>query len=709
MAKYTGENGKESATASLFVDDIDTKKPEITITADKDIIADMTSADKASISVSDDISGIKTATMTTPSGESVSIENGIDITERGKYVINAVDNIGNEVTKEITLRNVPEIITTPEVSRGSIVKGDVEVKVTGDIEQGGFTVNGETVSAKTYTAKAKTFDSISYSINVTDKYGYAKTLNFTIDDTVLDAPTLTITPDTTDYVQGPVKVTVDASTVMEGADVKYEVIYMDGNGNVEESAYPNGGIEVDRNATVNVWYVTADKSSAKAVAKITNIDETAPVLSVDSGEKKVVIDNKQTSANSVTVSANDTESGIDKLEYKLRTATTYKETSSNIMTITEPGTYDIKATNKAGLVSEDEITIFAKPSINTNPKIVNGQTSSKAVIISKGSVGHSSTELTVNGTVVNESYTAGQDENGRQEDGSYYAVAKDKFGSIVELRFSIEYGIPEAPSIILSTTAPTNNDVDAAVVLPTSANLSTHTYKLYYRVDYVDTSLYADGEDNETIHSYTTPVALKGNATLTAWYTREEIGVDDAKLERSEEVSATIDNIDKHSPELFVESGEDGIIIGSDDKTSASSINVYATDEGLGIKSIGYRFGTEDAKFVDIAKDSATRLTAKGTYYFTVEDMAGNKDTKVVTLVEKPEFTLTPEVDDGMTVASPVTVTSKDMDKVTITDANNNNVTLDENSQITADGTYTVKIPDVYGYSRQLCYFHYGK
>jgi len=145
----------------------------------------------------------------------------------------------------------------------------------------------------------------------------------------------------------------------------------------EYKAY-EGEFTISENETIYATYTLTkrgiSKTSAVGTATITNYDDVIPEIGLSTTEnaikfvtKNETIDGeevevKTTSSNGVTISANDTGSGLRSVGYKLDSADEVT-LPSNTESVSQKGLYTVIAVDKAGNTSTKYFRIVDAPSI----------------------------------------------------------------------------------------------------------------------------------------------------------------------------------------------------------------------------------------------------------------------------------------------------------------------------------------------------------
>ena len=258
-------DSETSASASVNISNIDGAKPTINIKSNEaniNIVKEdseeiyKTSANAVIVSASDNEngSGLKSLEyIADGQTHPLNDENNI-LTDKGSYEIVATDNAGNKTTKTLIIVEKAKITTAPVVTNNASVNENVKIDVTGDIESASVvnadgSVNEDIKEVKTYETSVSAGQSDTFTVNVTDKYGYTETLTFTIDMDLNDAPVISVNPES-EFARS-VEVTITYPMGAENATYKIddetpENITLDENNKVT--------FTLDKNATITASY-----------------------------------------------------------------------------------------------------------------------------------------------------------------------------------------------------------------------------------------------------------------------------------------------------------------------------------------------------------------------------------------------------------------------------------------------------------------------
>ena len=679
-AWYINRSGNESSQGILNIENIDNINPTINFRTNDSTVKILeeeglysTSANEVIASANDDENGtgLKEFKYTYNDGISIPVENAANIsfTERGKYVVTAVDKAGNTVEKTITVVDKPTIATLPTVSQGQKLNNEVKVNVYGSdaklslVTNAADIANGE-ITELPFTASVDG----TYSFTVTDKYSNTASLEFIIDTKLGAEPIIAYDPTITN--KEGIKVTIEYP---EGAKNRTYRVGMTTTPVVFGNSDEDTSFILKENGTVYAWYTTTEGTeSAVASKEIKVFDRMAPTLTGISGENGIslseILDENndltgyKTSANKVVISATDDENGtgIDYLAYiknptQANDDDDYTKVVDSSLELSSVGKYIVKAYDKVGNVSSLNVEIVEKPVIETSPVIINNQTVNNSVNVS-----------IKNDTEVNKidimklgaegEYEAVEVENNKnftldtEGKDTFKIDVTDNFQAKASITFTIDKTVPDAPVITAVPTTPVGigdeNVVTVTITLPEGVTEGNISYKL------------GNGEYQEYTDSFT----VSENTTVYAKYTTTSEGL----TKESAEANYEIANIDKSAPQLSLRSSESTVSIITDEngnaKTSASSVSITATDEGLGLVSVVYsKDGDEN---IPLTNNSGI-ISDRGVYVITATDKAGNTDTKTIELVAKPTISTVPNnINNGQIVNKDVTV-SKTGEQVT--------------------------------------------
>ena len=372
----------------------------------------------------------------------------------------------------------------------------------------------------------------TYTVKISDVYGYSKQVTFTIDSTYPAAPEIKVSE--TKLTNENVNVTVTYPNVPEAATdvaryykVDDEVITVDG------TEYTT---DLDHNAKVYAYYTYTlageTITSATAFKNIDNIDKETPVISVKSNEPGVTEIDGRTSAESAIISVSDNNE-VSNITYTVN-GSNLITTSDEIITISARGKYVITAADKAGNTSTSEFTLVNKPSLETIPEVISGQTVKDPVTI---------TALGENAKLYIDGADLGTDTTTLSASRPYTVASRDIYGSEETIRFTINQSLLDAPIISVDNDRPVNlkdgEKLTVSVKLPSTVEDEDQCI-IYYNTS-------ADSARRE--YSETDKISVTENVTVYAWYV---YGVSTS----SAVAALKVNNIDRIDPVLNITPNE---------------------------------------------------------------------------------------------------------------------------------------------------------
>ena len=618
-ARAIDNAGNISAVGTLSVTNIDKVAPTIGLTpsttspTNQNITVTANISDNVGVAVKKWATGSQNASHFATGGTELS-GNTFVVSANGTYTVYVKDTAGNETVQTITINNIdktPPANATFSASNTALTNGNVSVTITypSDAvtkqyklgENGTWTnYTGALTITANNTIYARSYDQAG---NVSAETNYAVT---NIDKT---APTITLTPSTTNPTNQDVTVTATIADtngieVQKWASGSQNASHFASNG----TAFTGSTFVVSTNGTYTVY--AKDKAGNETVQTITisNIDKVAP--------------NTPTLAPSTTNPTNGTVSvtitypsdAVTK-QYRINGGAWTAYTTA--VTMSANGTVEARAIDEAGNISavgslnianidKTAPTIGLTPSTtnptNQNVTITTDISDANGIAVKKWATGNqtatyfatSGTELTGNTFVVS-------------ENGTYTVYAKDRAGNETVRTITvnnIDKVPPTAPTLSASTTAPTNGNVNVTISYPSDA--VTKEYRI----------------NGGAWTAYTTPVAMTANGTV------EARAIDQAG-NISTLGSLVINNIDKVAPTIAL----------TPSTTAPTNQNVTITaniSDNVGVAVKKYASGNQNASYF---ATNGTELTGNtfsasenGTYTVYVKDTAGNETVRTITV-----------------------------------------------------------------------------
>ena len=411
------DNAGNIGTQNITISNIDTYTPSLSLSAST------TSWTKGSVTITavgSDTGGSGINRITLPNGSSVSGSVGYyNVSANGTYSFTVYDNAGNSYTNSIYVSNIDTISPTLNISQNSTtwVKGSVNITFNATDSESGIatiklpdnsftnTINGTFVASSNGT----------YTFVATDKAGNQTTKSVNITNVDSTSPTLSLTPNSTNWINGDVVITatgkdnesgVKSITLPDGSVVNKDTatFTVSNNGTYTFTVTDNVG-----NTTTN--YVT-----------ISNIDKVAPTLKLTQDPTS------PTNGNVViTVTASDIGSGVKSITLPDGSVINGDKTT---YVVSSNGKYDFSVVDNLGNVTNQSITISnidnTAPNLDLTPS-TNQWTNKNIVITAMGSDSESGVKsITLpDGTVVNSStatYTV-------TSNGTYKFIITDKAGN----------------------------------------------------------------------------------------------------------------------------------------------------------------------------------------------------------------------------------------------------------------------------------------
>ena len=732
------DNAGNQTTKSIDITNIDSVKPVITLTQTP---TDWTNKDVTiNVSVSDTGSGVKQIIM--PNNSIVSSDSGsFVVSSNGTYTFKAIDNAGNEITKDITISNIdkvaPDVTLSQDITTWSASNVKITVNAT-DAESGVATIklpDKSVINTSTGTFTATTNG--TYDFVVTDKAGNQTTKSITISNIDNTAPVITIEQTPKEITNKDVTLNVSATDIGSGV-TKIQI---------PDGTWVNGSatsITVTTNGTYT--FVAEDKAGNQTSQSInvTNIDKKAPALTLTQNPT-------DWTNGTVTISFNATdETGIKQV---IMPDNTVSNSNNGTFTVSTNGTYTFKAIDVAGNEITKDITISnidkIAPDVTLSQDITTWTTSNVKITVNATDAESGVATIKLpDKTVIKAStgtFTA-------TANGTYDFVVTDKAGNQTTKSITISNIDNTAPTLTL-TQNPTDWTKDTVTITATSVDTGSGvksitlpdgtvvngdkvTFTVSNNGTYTFTSTDSTGNivtqsitisniDNTAptlnlTQNPTTPT--NGNVTITATASDTGSGVKSITLPNGAVInsdnatyivssngkydfsvvdnlgnvtnqSITVSNIDTVAPTL--------LLTPSTTAWTKDPVIITATgyDVGSGVKNITLPDGT-------IVNSSTTTFIAKvnGDYKFTISDNAGNETTKSITIsnidVTAPNVNIVQSPTDwtkgNVTLSVSATDDQSGVKSITLPDGiviNGGSATFN----VSTNGTYTFQVSDNIG------------
>lgn len=538
------------------------------------------------------------------------------VTENGTYscTLSWKDNgIAKTETLTYTVTDYdtePPVITALTPDKTSWTKGNVIVTVTATDN---YSVTGYRLNDGAWETSNKltVMENGTYTVYAKDAIGnVSEGRNITIRNIDRTVPLLTINPVSADWTKEDVTVTFLAT------DNSNDTVYYAVSENNSLTAEQVTGTETSYTATHNgTYYVYAkDKAGnvAKKVVTISNIDRTAPVITIDPFPSDWTNQDMQ-------ISFSATDNSSDTILYAMSESDSLTSAQINstetTCRITANGTYYVYAKDKAGNIAKRSFTIG---SIDKEKPVIQIHPFSTAWTNTGVDVTYSATDNS-NDTVyyaVSESdsldagsITGAETSYRATANGTYYVYAKDKAQNVAKESFTISCIDTEAPVITIENISEEWTASDITVRFSATDN-SNDT--IYYTVS-ESGSLTA-----EQVTGTETSCTVTHNGTYYV-YAKDLAGNIAKKI-------FNISSIDKTAPVIQIHpfttdwTNQD-IRISFSATDNSNDTLVYAVSESDSLTA-GEVTGNETSFLV----------TENSTYYVYAKDLAGNIAKKEVTV-----------------------------------------------------------------------------
>ena len=294
------------------------------------------------------------------------------VTANGTYTFKAVDNAGNEVTKEVVVDRIDTVLPELTVTGNATVwtKEDVVLNVSATDAASGirsleYTVDDGATWNKITDGTVTVSQAQIVRFRAIDVAGNISRI-FTADVNLIDkdAPVITVEGNTEDWTNKSVKVAVSAADSGSGLE-KLEYSY---NNNLWFAINSGDEIKVDENRTV---YVKATDKLGQVSTKeivVGNIDTVKP-------EVEVAGNAVEWTKNDVVLSctSKDDASGVSKVEYSYDNKNWFTVTG-NTVSVEYNAIVNFRVTDNAGNVSDSVEVVVNKIDKNGPALTISGDT-----------------------------------------------------------------------------------------------------------------------------------------------------------------------------------------------------------------------------------------------------------------------------------------------------------------------------------------------
>ncbi|KEI94947.1 hypothetical protein N496_18395 (plasmid) [Clostridium botulinum A2B3 87] len=547
----------------------------------------------------------KVKSITLPDGKTVSSDKAdYTVTKNGTYKFTAEDEAGNKTTKEIVVDKIDKELPTLNLSTSttSFTNGNVDINIDAKDTLSGvkeIKVNGNVTTGNKYTVSANG----TYTIEAIDNAGNKTSKQISISNIDKELPTIAVSGNPTEWTNGNATLTCTATD----------------NVGVKSITMPNGKVInsnkadfiVSKNGTYK--FMVEDKAGNRATKEIVvdKLDNESPITNVSVKGNKLIID------------AYDSLSGIKEILYQMDDGEIVKYTGEIAQNAKNHISIDLASENyKVRVTVIDNVgnnhTDYYEFSQEPRLKVTGNATSwtNKDIILNVTAKGNFKSIILPDGKVVNSDKIAFI----VSKNGTYKFILEDELTNKETKEIVVDKIDKELPVININVKG-NKMTIDANDSL-------SGIKEIFYKID--------DGE----FIKYTGKVTLSpGHHTIEARTMDNAGNLND----QSNEFIIDNEDIDKEAPTLEVTGNP------VDWTNKDIILNVTAKDNKK-VKSITLPNG----KVVNGDKTTFT-ISKNGTYKFIVEDEAGNKTAKEVSVnrIDKELPTANINVkDDKMTIAA---------------------------------------------------------
>ena len=604
-------DGTNTVTGSTFVvDKIDRTPPTMSVAGNT---TDWTINKTLTVTASDSESGLHATAYSFDDGKTWQISNSKTITTNGTYVVKVRDAVGNIASQSIVVSKVSTTAPTITITKGNVGSNYITVNATiVDNEMGISKIeyskdNGQSwVNAgtnQTYIFSGLTKNT-SYTIKakVTSKNGKSTISNaLTISTSDITTPTYAVSP--SGWAKSKT-VTITYPTIANQT-LTYE--YSIDKGSSWKTATQSQNVTFNANGTIIARVKDGTNTVTATTFTVNQIDTTVPTMSVSGNTTDWTIN------KTLTITANDSESGLHATAYSFDDGKTWQ--TSNSKTITTNGTYVVKVRDAVGNIASQNIVV-SKVS-----------TTAPTITIAKGNVG--SNYITVNATVVDNEMGISKIEYSK-DNGTTWVNA----GTNTTYVFS---GLTKNTSYIIKAKVTSKNGkstISNALTISTS-DITTPTYAVSpsgWAKSKTVTITYPTITNQTLTYEYSLD---KGSSWKTATQSQKVTfnsnGTIIARVkDGTNTVTATtftVNQIDNEGPEIAVSASTYDWVPGS------ITLTVTGKDTGSGISGSAYSINGGSYSTTNTYTTSAA-----GNISIKVKDVLGNESSVNVKVESRTEY-----------------------------------------------------------------------
>lgn len=521
-------------------------------------------------------------------------------TSSGTYRVEMTDNVGNTRTTEFDVnidKTDPSLTVTPSITGWT--SGNVSIAYSASDSGGSGYDYIRLPNNTTTTSSSGTFTATSsgtYSFTAYDNAGNTTTKSVTIniDKT---SPTGTLTASPTGWTNG--NVTLTLSAISDSGGSGYDYVQLP-NGNTSSSTSVSQTVSSNGTYTFSI-YDNAGNRTNKTIT-VTNIDKVDPTATVSQNAPS----NGTVTLNLRNISDSG-GSGLNNIE--MPNGSIQRTFTDKTYTATSNGTYTFYVTDNAGNTKAFPITVS---SLDTIPPTANltqsptGWTNGNVVltlssISDTGGSGLKSVRLpnnVVETTFSNKTYTV-------SSNGTYSFVIEDNGGNKTTKTITVSNIDKTSPTATLSpsTTAWTSGNVTLTLsAISDTGGSGMKSVKL------------PNGQTETTFTNKTYTVSANGTYTFTL---EDHAGNVSTR-------TVNVSNIDKTDPTANLTQNPTGWTNGNVTLTLSS----ISDTGGSGFKSVKL----PDGAIQTSSSNKTYVVSSNGTYSFEIEDNAGNKTVKPLTV-----------------------------------------------------------------------------
>ena len=564
---------------TIVVDKIDKENPALTLSGNakewtkNDVTIAATATDSLSGIVKVEYNVNNTGWVTGTS---------VDMTANGVVEFRATDKVGNVSTEKVIVDKIDKDAPTVKISGTSSIwtNNDVVLSATAaDAKSGVKNIFYSFDNAYWYKGdKATVTANGTVYFKAVDNVGNETISSVDVTNIDKDAPALSVSADTTAWTNGEVVLTGYATDAKSGIR---EIWYSFDNATWSKGEYATAA------ANGTVYFKAIDNVGNETVTSynVTNIDKDAPVLSISGNPTEWISGNA-----TLVVSASDSASGLDKVEYSIDGSSW--QTGSSIV-VSKNSVVKFRATDKVGNVIIETVTVDKidkeAPAVTITADTT--EWTNGDVVLTAAAADAKSGIKEVWYSFDNSTWTLGSKATATAN-GTVYFKAVDNVGNETISSMDVNNIDKTAPTLGVSGNAVewTNGNV---TLVASAKDSASGLAKVEYSIN---------GSAWQTGSS----IVLSNNAVVNFRAT-DNVG-------NIVEETVFVDKIDKEAPAVTITA----------DTTEWTGKNVVltgsATDAKAGVKEIQYSFDN----VTWVVGDKAT-ATANGIVYFKAIDNVGNE------------------------------------------------------------------------------------